>query len=227
MSQVLKSLNVLYNEIPKTSGCEDCSFHYGDNIDWCCKSLNPSMYYVEFWNAWLEVKNNWPTQQRKSLILRAIKNYLSNSTSKGCIFYDGGCTIYKKRPLSCRLYGVLPKEVWQSRVKSLKERYGEEFEVKNQCHIVKSNKKITADDEQSWFEQTIALEKELQIPEEVVDAHDLPGGSYRTFHDHLLLEIFPPEYLELLTKFRLEDPSKEDIDLTVEEISKQLNNMVV
>jgi len=48
--------------------------------------------------------------------------------------------------------------------------------------------------------------------------HDNPGGPYRTFHDHILIEMYSPAVLEHLTKVRMTNPSKDDIEETVKMI---------
>ena len=71
----LASLEVLYERMPETSGCEKCEVHNGDNAYWCCKTINPSMYYVEFLEVWSKVQK-WGPKKRLPVILRAIKTYL-------------------------------------------------------------------------------------------------------------------------------------------------------
>jgi hypothetical protein len=46
--------------------------------------------------------------------------------------------------------------------------------------------------------------------------HDLPTGSYRTFHDHALLELFNDNFLGRLAKIRAGKPSEENIDKFLE-----------
>jgi Fe-S-cluster containining protein len=97
------SLKVLYQGMPETRGCEKCAEINGSSQkDYCCKELNPSMFYVEFLYVWNHVNNTWTKDEMKQLICRAIGNYLSNNPQKGCIFYKNGCLIHSRRPLSCR-----------------------------------------------------------------------------------------------------------------------------
>jgi Fe-S-cluster containining protein len=203
------SLNVLYDEMPKTSGCENCASEYGeDNIQWCCKSQSPSMYYIEFLNVWKEVQEHWSKGKKLNLIMRCIKNYLSNDKNKGCVFYDNGCSIYQQRPYVCRLYGVIPEETWNKRTQLLNS------DIK-QCHMVKSEKPISVDDDDEWFKHTAKCEERIGISKQTIAKHDAPGGTYRHFHDHILVEKFTPEILEMLSHFRLSNPAKDDIDKTV------------
>ncbi len=215
----LTSLRILYDRMPRTSGCEDCEKH--NNIkDWCCIFQNPSMYYIDFLNVWQEIQDSWSKQKRKDLILRAVRNFLSNNLSKGCIFYDGGCLIHKQRPFCCRMYGIIPKENWDKRWKELKERQGDKFEALPQCVLVSSDRPVSAEDEDRWFSHVSDCEKRIGVPLDVLSLHDLAGGSYRTFHDHLLIEIFKPEMLEMLSTYRLSDPLVEEIEEAIKKFEE-------
>lgn len=219
----LISLSVLYNGMPATSGCEKCSEKNPDNPYWCCKTQNPSMYYVEFLRVFKKVGDTWSNEKKIELVLKAVKNYLTNDLSKGCVFYDNECTVYEDRPFACRMYGVIPKENWDKRWESLKRRQGESFEAKPQCDLVSSEEEITASMEDKWFLHTRKCEERIGISAEVVNLHDLGGGSYRTFHDHLLVEFFNDSILEMLSKARMTNSTEEEIDLLVDELRKQLH----
>ena len=223
----LTFLKILYSELPKTVGCEKCvSVNGKSRKDWCCKELNPSMFYVEFLYAWKEVQNKWNKVRRRELIFRAIENYLRNSLQKGCIFYQDGCLIHSHRPLSCHMYAVTPKEVWKERIDLLKERHGEDFPVHDQCDLVTTEdgrEYVSCEDDDKWFGHVRKCEARLGVAQDVLSQHDLPGGSYRTFHDHLLIELFPPEALEALTRYRLTNPAEDDIEHVVDEIIDRLD----
>lgn len=221
------ALNVLYNGMPATSGCEKCAEINGDNVDWCCRNHTPSMYYVEFLQVLKTIGDNWPNDEKKEVILRAVKNYLDNSLSKGCVFYDNACTIYPDRPFSCRLYGVISKENWDKRWETLKKRQGDSFEAKPQCTLVSSEEEITPEMEAKWFMHIRKSEERIGIAAEIIDRHDLGGGSYRTFHDHLLLEFFGEDLLSVLTQARMTNSTKEEIDLLIEELRKRLNEQTL
>jgi Fe-S-cluster containining protein len=169
------SLQVLYDGMPKTSGCDQCPEINGENKDWCCLSQNPSMYYVEFLKVY-ETVEKWDRAKRKELILRALRNYLDNSLNKGCIFYDKGCQVYAERPFGCRMYGVIPKENWDKRWELLKERQGDTFEAKPQCPLVTADKQISPENEDRWFLNTRQCEDRIGVTREVIDLHDLAGG---------------------------------------------------
>jgi hypothetical protein len=225
------SLNVLFEHMPETTGCEKCKEINGDNSEWCCRVVAPSMYYVEFLNVWIEVQK-WSKEKRLSLILRAVKNYLSNNDSKGCIFFQKECLCYTQRSLQCRLYGVMPQEVWDKRVEYVKklfdwDKVSNAFKKKTvQCPLVSctnGHKSVTETEEQKWFEHTRQCEKELGIPLDAINDHDGPKGSYRTFHDHIVLEFFDTPALNLLTRVKAQMPSDEDIQKFAETLLEQVN----
>ncbi len=224
-AKALLSLNILYEMMPETTGCEDCEFHNGVNKDWCCKKQNPSMYYVEFMYVWPDVLK-WSEDKRIQLILRAVRNYLQNKPHKGCIFYDNGCTIYENRPFACRMYGITPQENWEKRWNALKESQGEQFDGLHQCRLVSTKDGITvsAEREDKWLIAVAKREARFGVPPETILKHDDSGGSYRTFHDHLLIELFPEKFLSMLSLQRLNNPSDEDIDKTLDILKQQLES---
>ncbi len=219
----LASLNVLYESMPKTHGCEKCKEINGDNHDWCCKTQSPSMHYVEFLNVYKKVVG-WNKQKKKALFLRAVRNYLNNKLNKGCIFYDNGCTIYSERPFVCRQYGVIPEENWNSRWEKLKEEQGDQFDAQPQCDLVTAERDIPAALEDRWFAHIQKCEERIGISK--TKMHDRDGGTYRTFHDHLLLEEMDERFLEFLTKIRLSNPSEEDIELAINQLEGMFHGKI-
>jgi Fe-S-cluster containining protein len=216
------SLNVLYDQMPETYGCEKCHEVNGADAIWCCRELHPSMYYVEFLNIWQEVQK-WNKDKRADVIVRSIRNHLIGEVEKGCIFWSGECLVYERRPLSCRIYGVIPEQSWNARIDTLKKRYGEDYNPRPQCNLVSvKGDVITKDQEDKWFKHTRNCELRIGMSPESVNAHDDPQGSYRTFHDHILLELFDEEFLTKLSMIRLSKPSITEIDEFVEVLETEL-----
>ena len=218
----LARLKILYDEMPATSGCEKCREKNGENAFWCCLSQSPSMYYIEFLYVWREVQK-WSKTNRANLVLRCIRNYLSNSLSKGCVMHEGKCLCYSQRPYMCKLYGVIHKTSWDKRWTDLRERQKDKFEAKDQCPLViidqegyEGKEGIKPEDEDNWFKQISRCEERIGVQPRELSLHDQSGGSYRTFHDHILIELFEPAFLERLTKVRFSNPTAEDVDKTIE-----------
>lgn len=139
------SLKILYEDMPKTSGCDQCAAINGDkDKDWCCHVLNPSMYYVEFLKVWEHVEKNWNKEKKTRLIMRAIKNYLRSDLNKGCIFYENGCSVHQHRPLACLSADTIvltsggPKPIWEIRagdfVLTHKSRYKKVLATLSKIH---------------------------------------------------------------------------------------------
>ncbi len=220
------SLKILYDEMPATSGCETCEEENRDNAYWCCKTQTPSMYYVEFVYIWEEVQK-WSKQRQEELVLRSIRNYLSNKLSKGCVFYDDKCATYERRPFQCRMYGVVPQDSWDKRWEQLRERQGDKFEAKPQCNLVTADTEVTCEQEEKWFYHTIKCERRIGVPVEAIKLQDYAGGSYRTFHDHILIELFDDKFLHMLTQARMNNPSEEDIEGVIEVIKEKLHERTI
>lgn len=223
----LVSLKVLYDVLPKTTGCEQCPSVNGDNRDWCCKRLNPSMYYAEFLYAWKEAQT-WGKQRRLQLIIRAIRNYINNSLTKGCIFYTDTCNIYNKRPLTCRTYGVIPQDEWNDRIEMSKKRFGDNYSPPSQCNLVKTQdgSLVTKEMDNKWFAHTAKCEKRIGVSSTVIKNHDGDIGSYRTFHDHLLVELFENDFLNMLTAVKLNNPTQDAVDSLIAELEKDIQMVI-
>lgn len=216
------SLDILYDEMPKTTGCEKCYEVNGDDAIWCCRTHNPSMYYVEFLKVWQDVQK-WSKEERADLVIRSIKNHLLGDVDKGCVFWSGECLVYDKRPFACRMYAVIPEESWEARVANLKKRYGEDYEPRPQCDLVSvDGDPVTKEQEDKWFKHTSRCEVRIGVNPLIVKAHDEPQGSYRTFHDHILLELFEEDFLTKLSMVRLSGPSPEEVDEFVEVLEMEL-----
>lgn len=187
-----------------------------------CRTINPSMYYVEFLKVLDTIQKTWKKPAKRDMLVRAIINYLDTSPEKGCIFWEGRCHVYDDRPFSCRMYGVIPQDSWDKRIKALKDREGEDFPVRAQCNKVTASQPISDADEDKWFEHTRKCEETVGVSPDCIALHDVPGGSYRTFHDHLVLELLEPAALNKLTEVKLTQPSREDIESFAEVLSGML-----
>ena len=124
--------------------------------------------------------------------------------------------------LASTLSACTPTGSWNERWKRLEERDGELFDAKPQCNLVRSDCEISVDDEDKWFGHSKNCEKRIGVPESIIDMHDSGGGSYRTFHDHMLMELFDEKFLNMLSSVRLTSPSADEIDKCIEAIRAEL-----
>ena len=216
LENAMSVLDYIYKQIPNTKGCME-------NINkpeaeggcgaWCCQVQNPSVLYVEFLNSWREVTSNWSDERMGNLIRACLRNYLFDKPSKGCVFFDHEskmCSQHETRPYNCRIYGITPEEEFKPRYERLRVLNNE---VRDQCHLVETEngEPVTTKDTNSWWNQVKQQEKAIGIKEELIT--DEPEGSYRTYHDHILIHLFGIEHLEKLTAARmyLEDEDKESL----------------
>lgn len=235
LSEANESLQRLYTQTPETTGCEyNCS--NGICGAHCCKNNTPSLFYSEFRYLWDEFRKSTKEEYIKT-VLAAIRNVLSDTLIKGCVFHDPEtlkCKTHETRPLVCRVYGVTPKSVWDKRVERVKELNkdhpdkDEYFSKLEQCNLIKTldgKSEIPIKKEQRFFRRTQDIERSLGIKKQTIDLHDLPGGTYRTMHDHIMLEIFDSDFLTMLSKIKLQRLSEKQIDSILETISSSLEQI--
>ncbi len=135
------------------------------------------------------------------------------------------CRLITFSTLACRMYGVIPQESWDRRWENLKSILGNEFDFRQQCNLVKTlhdSEKIDLEIENDFFSRVRNVEKVIGVSEFVINAHDSEIGSYRNFHDHLLLEIFDMNTLEILTATKLTKPNDEEIELSTSIIREKI-----
>lgn len=215
-SDAFKMLEYVYGKMPETKGCmEHISLpkEEGGCNAWCCREQNPSVFYSEFLYSWTNVRASWENEKVVSLVERALINYLYDKPSKGCIFFDtesNMCSQHEHRPHSCREYGIVPDEEFRPRYERLRVLNNE---TKYQCQLVETadGSKITPEMTKKWWKDARQSDIILGVPENNVS--DEPHGSYRTYHDHLLLHLLGEENLAGLSVVRLygEDKDKKDV----------------
>jgi Fe-S-cluster containining protein len=97
---LLRSLAEIYAELPETE-CERCGR--------CCYE-SPGVFFIEQL-ALLDVIMEMPRTRREHLLDRALRELFFSWIEEdgACIFLQGSrCTIYERRPLACRLFGIAP-----------------------------------------------------------------------------------------------------------------------
>jgi Fe-S-cluster containining protein len=201
-----KELKRLYEQVPETEGCKENIAKEGGCGAWCCEHQTPMVMYAEFLNTWNTILNMRPADKIASLLVKAVRLYLNGKPTKGCIFWDRSsklCTQHSTRPLNCRVYGQIPDEEFKPRYERLKVMYKDSPSavIREQCGIVKSvGIRPTKKDTDTWQHHLEQIEAGL-VPKDLI--HDRVGGSYRTYHDHILLRMGNPDFLAELTDVRL------------------------
>ena len=206
--EAFASLQCLYDELPETTGCMENINKVGGCCGWCCRLQCPQVLQVEFLYTWAYVMNNFSDDDVVFLIEKAFRTYLNNDFSKGCIFWNSEtklCTIHECRPFNCYLYGITPKEEFDERYKRLKEEHEGEFGavIKPQCDLVSvvDGEMPEVKETDKWWNELKRVEQSLGIKES--DIHDGSGGSYRTYHDYILMRFLSDEILQQMTILRL------------------------
>lgn len=204
-----EKLQRIYDGVPDTIGCME-------NIDkedgcgaWCCQHQSPSVLEVEFANTWKWVNDNLDESETIQLIEKALRNYMSNSQNKGCIFWDSNtklCMQHKTRPYACRIYGIMSDEEWRPRYEQLKVLNND---LREQCNLVKTanGKTFTKGTSDAYWKDLVNLEAANGIPKSRI--HDQVGGSNRTYHDHIILNLYSRDILKELSKMRLHAKEEE------------------
>lgn len=222
-----KMLEFLYSDIPATKGCmenlEECK-------SWCCFLQSCQLLYVEFLNAWKYICNNYSIDDILNLIELCVRNYVSNNPTKGCVLWNKDnktCNIHKKRFFNCRIYGITPKEEFDKRYAKITEQYKDNPNAifKNQCPLVKAvdengkEIKVVQEEIDDWWLRLNQIEEYIGVDKELIN--DDIGGSYRTFHDHVLLHMMPDSIMIELEKVRLMEDKK-----AKDEVSKNLIKLI-
>lgn len=196
--------------MPETKGCMEHNTlpkEEGGCASWCCQRQSPSALYSEFLYSWNYVVNNWEADDIVELVKRSLKNYFSNLPSKGCVFFnkeDKLCMQHEQRCYNCRIYGITPEEEFKPRYERLKVLYQNipgAF-IRDQCGLVETvdGKNVTTQDTNRWWNELKEIEISIGVKENEIN--DNMGGTYRTYHDHILLEICDDKTMEHLQTAR-------------------------
>ncbi len=211
IERAIIALEKLYKEIPETKGCLECiekDKSEGGCGAWCCSKQNAQVLYCEFIRTWKYILDYWSSEQIADLIEVAMENYVSSLPTKGCIFWDKEtklCKQHKSRCYNCFLYGITPEEEFRPRYKKLKAFYKDNplAVIKDQCKLISTinGKEITKSRTTVWWKRLIEIERSLGIKKK--DISDKPGGSYLTYHDHLLLQVCSDVIMQQLQMLRV------------------------
>lgn len=225
--QSKKDLKNLYESIPETEGCMKNIGTEGGCGAKCCQFQSPSAFYVEFLYAWNYLITTWPKEKIYDLIIRSVRNVISNAPTKGCACWDSDsklCLIHERRCFNCRIYAQTPEEEFKPRYEKLKVLYSENPNavIMDQCNLVCTvGKSPTTEEINEWFFLVMVAERDMGLSPTLM--HDGDGGTYRTYHDHIILKIGSPGFLKKLTELR-ELTDNEAKEKFVETLAKQLKS---
>lgn len=220
IKQAKISLNVLYNKIPNTKGClENIAkpHEQGGCGAWCCRLQTPQVLYSEFLNTWNYIVSSFSDLDFESLLERCLRKYLYPNDDKGCVFLNketNKCSQHETRPFNCRIYGITPEEEFKPRYERLKVIYPD---IKEQCNLVSTTdgRNVTKKDIDNWWLELKSIEIRMGIKNDLIN--DSFGGSYRTYHDHVLIHILGEQNLSNLSNIRM-NGSKLDKERTIQKM---------
>jgi len=190
----------------KTTCCHQCE---------CCNVACPSMNHSEYVQIATTLWQSKSHEDILNIICKSVEYFFRyeytkwgmDALIKPCMFLgaDKRCEIYEDRPLSCRIYGLWPDDVYNNRVDKFAkayEKYGikrEELPLHKQCQMVKRvNPEVELTEEviNGLFKQLDDLDSKIGS---FSDLQIRQKENYRTFHDWLLLNILGEQKLSDLT----------------------------
>jgi len=230
VGNLISKIVSVYSKIPKTRGCLESINEEKGCAAWCCRFQSPQVLYCEFLNTWRYVLRFWKTNDVLSIVEKSLQNYLTSNITKGCVFFDREkrmCKQHLTRPYNCRTYGITPPEEFNPKMQKLRHAYRDDplVVLKDQCPLVKTEdgSAITTKDTDLWWRRLRSIERKI-VPDDSIN--DGPDGSYRAYHDHILLHIFHPQTLMDLTEVRLHGDDK-DKEEAIEFLMKELKQHIV
>jgi hypothetical protein len=116
------------------------------------------------------------------------------------------------------------------RVEQLRNNFQSDVlaEIKDQCKLVVGEKDVTKEDTARWWRKLEAIEQLAGIDKKMIT--DSLGGSYRMYHDHVMIQLFPDDVMRQLSTLRVYgNPEEKEIfienflEIIKEEIRKIKN----
>ena len=184
----------------------------------CCRVAMPQFNYCEFCQLINEIWDTTSRSDKIRLICTSIEYFFRNEFEKWgidtlikpCMLLgeDGKCMYYESRPLSCRIYGLWPDDVYKERVDKFEKAYEglltrDEIPLNTQCPFVErvdNSVELTKEVIEDLYAKLDTIDKQIG---DFTDAQMEQKENYRTFHDWLLLKIFGEDFLSELTSFML------------------------
>jgi Fe-S-cluster containining protein len=203
----------IQNTVPKTK-CK----HRGC----CCKAGCPNMYLTEYMALRENYLDKLSREDKLELLINCIRYYLTKQyeddagrkkvANKPCLLLDenNSCKAYLARPLKCRLYGIIPIEMYRRVVEEVSNESGikkTEIPLCVQCPYVEADKgsiEITENFIADLEERIKKNNNSIGISKVM---HQL-GYAFLTLHDwHIMCEL-GEEWMIKLSPIR-EQQSKE------------------
>ncbi|MDO7787025.1 YkgJ family cysteine cluster protein [Desulforamulus aquiferis] len=134
-NNLFNQLQSIYNNLPETT-CEGCAT--------CCKWGSPPAFFIEYLNMYKYLRDNMKDKYKEILEKSTEYFYLELvDASQACPFLneENKCSVYSVRPFTCRSFGLLSQqdfEIGDRSLRSLAEKYWEEYNIKISDELVNS-----------------------------------------------------------------------------------------
>ena len=195
----------------------------------CCNVACPQMNYSEFLNVLDKIYKSVTHAEKVRILKLCVRYYLSNSLVKPCPLLIGKeCIAYAERPLSCRMYGLWPSEMYERRVErfsKVSEMDKKEIPLNTQCsHVRRANTDVplTEEEIEDLFIQLDILDGIIGdfTPEAIKKKH-----NYRTFHDWFMVKVFGEQRLSDLSNYFLAVEEEKDLEDFVDQMCIQIDKV--
>lgn len=211
----------------------------------CCRVACPQMHYSEAILIWNKILSKWTREEKKQFLIQSVRHFFSRSLIKPCPLFgkigpsQDGCRIYANRPLNCRLYGLLPEDVYAQRVQSLAEKLGLEstqIPLNKQCQWVRRvNGQMLTSEAVSRLDNALNVVDEIVLQNDVMGRQEIgpkgptkdqlrraktearskvrKGWAYRTIADWALYFVFGEDFLSMMTQKLLSMSNEESREM--------------
>ena len=221
ISTLKEKLDGIYNSVDlSTVCCRQCV---------CCNVACPQMNYSEFLSILDKIYKTVPHSKKVEILKNCVRYYLSNSMVKPCPLLVGKeCIAYEERPMSCRVYGLWPKEAYERRVERFAKVSGlekDKIPLNTQCPNVRranTDEPLTKEEIDDLFMQLDILDGIIGDfkPEAIEKKH-----NYRTFHDWFMVKVFGEQRLSDLSNYFLAVEEEKDLEDFVDQMCTQIDKV--
>lgn len=208
IQEMLGQLKELYGELPNAK-CLQCPGQCSVTAE-CCKVFSPPMNLIEFVHIMTDIGEL--TQEEKSqLAMKCVDSFVNPDYFKSCTLLNGvNCSVYKERPLACRLFGVYVEAEYEERVRKVSAKIPAYVDIpfKKQCRNLEypdGKREIFRGHSDRIFKQIHDLDMKFFDSLSEKDAKDLVMSSctYMPFEAHYLSVVIGPDALDLLAEMKI------------------------
>jgi Fe-S-cluster containining protein len=193
----------------------------------CCTVACPQMNYSEFLVIAESLYNEGKKEQRIEILKKSVEYFFSTSLVKPCpLLNEKRCSVYENRPLSCRMFGLWPNEMYEERVAKFMATTGmkrEEVPLNTQCKYVKrvdESVPLDKDTINSLYNLLNDLDQSTQdYSKEQIEKR----YNQRTWHDWFMVSVFGESRLADLSNFFVAAESQEIVDDFVKQMIIQID----